>query len=136
MANGILTASAAILPSIRDIAIPRIVAALIDQAGSLTLTSRAFHSDQLGEYTRYITDYFGYDKVLPMNTGVEAVETAIKLCRRWGYQVKGHPGKQGEDHRLRRQFPRPDNHRHLFQHRSRIQPAIRALCAGLRHHPL
>jgi ornithine--oxo-acid transaminase len=68
---------------------PRIIASLIDQAGILTLTSRAFHSDQLGEYTRYVTDYFGYDKVLPMNTGVEAVETAIKLCRRWGYQVKG-----------------------------------------------
>jgi ornithine--oxo-acid transaminase len=68
---------------------PRIVAAMIEQAGRLTLTSRAFHSDQLGEYTRYITGYFGYDKVLPMNTGVEAVETAIKLCRRWGYQVKG-----------------------------------------------
>jgi ornithine--oxo-acid transaminase len=68
---------------------PRLVAALIEQAGRLTLTSRAFHSDQLGEYTRYITGFFGYDKVLPMNTGVEAVETAVKLCRRWGYQVKG-----------------------------------------------
>lgn len=68
---------------------PRIVAALIGQARRLTLTSRAFHSDQLGEYARYVTDYFGYDKVLPMNTGVEAVETAIKLCRRWGYQIKG-----------------------------------------------
>lgn len=70
---------------------PRIVARLIEQASQLTLTSRAFHSDLLGEYARYITDYFGYDKVLPMNTGVEAVETAIKLCRRWGYQVKGVP---------------------------------------------
>lgn len=70
---------------------PRIIAALIEQAGRLTLTSRAFHSDLLGEYTQYITAYFGYDKVLPMNTGVEAVETAIKLCRRWGYQVKGIP---------------------------------------------
>src|SRR5271155_5680205 len=67
---------------------PRIIAALIDQAGILTLTSRAFHSDQRGEYPRYITEYFGYDKVLPMNTGVEAVETAIKLGRRWGYAVK------------------------------------------------
>jgi len=70
---------------------PRIIAALVEQAGRLTLTSRAFHSDVLGEYARYITQYFGYDKVLPMNTGVEAVETAIKLCRRWGYQVKGIP---------------------------------------------
>jgi ornithine--oxo-acid transaminase len=70
---------------------PRIVDALMEQAGRLTLTSRAFHSDLLGEYARYITNYFGYDKVLPMNTGVEAVETALKLCRRWGYQVKGIP---------------------------------------------
>lgn len=68
---------------------PRIIEALIDQARSLTLTSRAFHSDQLGEYAKFITDYFGYDKVLPMNTGVEAVETALKLTRRWGYRVKG-----------------------------------------------
>jgi ornithine--oxo-acid transaminase len=70
---------------------PRIVAALQEQAARLTLTSRAFHSDLLGEYVRYITGYFGYDKVLPMNTGVEAVETALKLCRRWAYQVKGVP---------------------------------------------
>jgi ornithine--oxo-acid transaminase len=70
---------------------PRIISALVEQAQLLTLTSRAFHSDLLGEYARYITGYFGYDKVLPMNTGVEAVETAIKLCRRWGYQVKGIP---------------------------------------------
>jgi ornithine--oxo-acid transaminase len=70
---------------------PRIVSALIEQASQLTLTSRAFHSDTLGEYVQYVTGYFGYDKVLPMNTGVEAVETAIKLCRRWGYQVKGIP---------------------------------------------
>ncbi len=68
---------------------PKIVQALIEQAQQLTLTSRAFHSDQLGEYVKYITAYFGYDKVLPMNTGVEAVETGIKLCRKWGYQVKG-----------------------------------------------
>ncbi|HEY4147833.1 MAG TPA: ornithine--oxo-acid transaminase [Chitinophagaceae bacterium] len=68
---------------------PAIIAAFIQQAQKLTLTSRAFHSDQLGEYARYITDYFGYDRVLPMNTGVEAVETALKLARRWGYDVKG-----------------------------------------------
>ena len=68
---------------------PKIVAALIEQAQKLTLTSRAFHSDLLGEYEQFITAYFGYDKVLPMNTGVEAVETAIKLCRRWAYDVKG-----------------------------------------------
>jgi ornithine--oxo-acid transaminase len=68
---------------------PKIVSALIEQAQKLTLTSRAFHSELLAEYTKFITDYFGYDKVLPMNTGVEAVETAIKLARRWGYEVKG-----------------------------------------------
>jgi ornithine--oxo-acid transaminase len=68
---------------------PRIVAALVEQASKLTLTSRAFHSDLLGEYEKFITGYFGYDKLLPMNTGVEAVETALKLCRRWGYAVKG-----------------------------------------------
>jgi ornithine--oxo-acid transaminase len=68
---------------------PKIIKALIDQAQTLTLTSRAFHSNLLGEFAKYITGYFGYDKVLPMNTGVEAVETGIKLCRRWGYAVKG-----------------------------------------------
>jgi ornithine--oxo-acid transaminase len=70
---------------------PKIVKAFIEQSQKLTLTSRAFHSDLLGEYARYITDFFGYDKVLPMNTGVEAVETAVKLCRKWGYEVKGIP---------------------------------------------
>ncbi len=68
---------------------PKIIAALVDQAGKLTLTSRAFHNDLLGRYSKYITALFGYDKVLPMNTGVEAVETAIKLARRWGYAKKG-----------------------------------------------
>jgi len=75
---------------------PRIIAALTEQASRLTLTSRAFHSDLLGEYTHYITTYFGYQKVLPMNTGVEAVETALKLCRRWGYQVKGIPDNKAK----------------------------------------
>lgn len=68
---------------------PKIVGALVAQAQKLTLTSRAFHSDLLGEYARYITAYFGYDRVLPMNSGVEAVETALKLARRWGYDKKG-----------------------------------------------
>lgn len=68
---------------------PRIIATLVEQAQRLTLTSRAFHSDLLGEYAEYITRLFGYDKVLPMNTGVEAVETALKLARRWGYEIKG-----------------------------------------------
>jgi len=67
---------------------PKIIAALTQQAAQLTLTSRAFHSNLLGQYEQYITAYFGYDKVLPMNTGVEAVETALKLSRKWGYEVK------------------------------------------------
>lgn len=68
---------------------PKIVKALIDQAGTLALTSRAFHSAVMAEYTEYITNYFGYDKVLPMNTGAEGVETALKLCRKWAYLKKG-----------------------------------------------
>ncbi len=68
---------------------PEILEALISQARKLTLTSRAFHNNLLGEYEKYITSYFGYDKVLPMNTGVEAVETALKLSRKWGYEKKG-----------------------------------------------
>ncbi len=67
---------------------PRIVRALTEQAARLTLTSRAFHSSLLGEFEKYMTSYFGYQKVLPMNSGVEAVETAIKLARRWGYRQK------------------------------------------------
>jgi len=65
---------------------PKIVNAMIDQAKRLTLTSRAFYNDSLGPYEKFITEYFGFDKVLPMNTGAEAVETAIKLCRKWAYE--------------------------------------------------
>jgi ornithine--oxo-acid transaminase len=68
---------------------PKIVTAFIEQSQKLTLTSRAFHTNWLGEYAKFVTHFFGYDKVLPMNTGVEAVETAIKLCRKWAYEVKG-----------------------------------------------
>lgn len=68
---------------------PRIIKALNDQAQKLTLTSRAFHSSVLGEYTKFITDYFGFERVLPMNSGVEACESAVKLARRWAYDVKG-----------------------------------------------
>ena len=75
---------------------PRIIEALTDQAQQLTLTSRAFHNNLLGEYEKFISSYFGYDKVLPMNTGVEAGETAIKLARRWGYTVKGIEANQAK----------------------------------------
>ncbi|KAG0171592.1 ornithine aminotransferase [Apophysomyces sp. BC1034] len=70
---------------------PKIVKALCDQAQKLTLSSRAFYNDVFGEFAKYVTDYFGYDMVLPMNTGAEAVETAIKLARKWGYLKKGIP---------------------------------------------
>ena len=75
---------------------PAIIKTLQEQAAKLTLTSRAFHNNLLGEYEKYITEYFGYDKVLPMNTGVEGGETAIKLARRWGYAVKGIPENQAK----------------------------------------
>ncbi len=68
---------------------PAIIKAMTEQASKLTLTSRAFYNNQLGEYEQFITNYFGYDKVLPMNTGVEAGETAVKLARRWAYEKKG-----------------------------------------------
>lgn len=75
---------------------PLIVQALKDQADRLTLTSRAFHNDMLGKYEQFMTEFFGYDKVLPMNTGVEGGETAVKLCRKWAYEVKGIPANQAK----------------------------------------
>jgi ornithine--oxo-acid transaminase len=75
---------------------PRIIDALTEQAQKLTLTSRAFYNDALGPYEQYITSFFGFDKVLPMNTGAEAVETAIKICRKWGYEKKGIPENQAK----------------------------------------
>ena len=75
---------------------PKIVNAMVQQAQTLTLTSRAFYNDQLGDFEEYVTKYFGFDKVLPMNTGAEAVETAIKLCRKWAYEVKGIPENQAQ----------------------------------------
>lgn len=75
---------------------PKIVNALIEQAQKLTLTSRAFYSNNLGKYEEYVTKYFGYDKVLPMNTGAEADETALKLVRRWGYDIKGIPENEAK----------------------------------------
>ncbi len=75
---------------------PRIVNALKEQAESLCLTSRAFYNDMLGRYEKYITEYFGFDKVLPMNTGAEGVETAIKICRKWGYEKKGIPNGEAK----------------------------------------
>ncbi|MCG6162215.1 aminotransferase class III-fold pyridoxal phosphate-dependent enzyme, partial [Leptospira bandrabouensis] len=70
---------------------PEIVRTLIEQSQKLTLTSRAFYNSQLGEYEEYLTNLLGYQRLLPMNTGVEAAETSVKLCRKWGYKVKGIP---------------------------------------------
>ena len=75
---------------------PKIIKALNEQAGNLTLTSRAFYNDKLGAYEKYVTEYFGFDKVLPMNTGAEAVETALKIARKWGYEKKGIPSNQAK----------------------------------------
>lgn len=75
---------------------PKVVQAMVDQAQKLTLTSRAFYNDKLGNYEEYVTKYFGFDKVLPMNTGAEAVETALKVCRKWAYEVKGIPENQAQ----------------------------------------
>jgi ornithine--oxo-acid transaminase len=75
---------------------PDIVNAMIEQAQTLTLTSRAFYNDKLGVYEEYLTNYFGFDKVLPMNTGAEAVETALKLCRKWAYEKKGIPENEAQ----------------------------------------
>jgi ornithine--oxo-acid transaminase len=75
---------------------PRIMETFLQQAQRLTLTSRAFHNDALGEFAEFITKFFGYNKVLPMNTGVEAVETGLKLARRWGYQIKGIPDNKAK----------------------------------------
>ena len=74
---------------------PKIVGAMVDQAKNLTLTSRAFYNSALGEYEEYMSKTFGFDKILPMNTGAEAVETALKLARKWGYEKKGVPQNQG-----------------------------------------
>ena len=75
---------------------PKIVEAMVNQAQTLTLTSRAFYNDKLGEYEKFATEYFGFDKLLPMNTGAEAVETALKLCRKWAYEKKGIPENEAQ----------------------------------------
>ena len=78
---------------------PKIIGALTEQAQTLTLTSRAFHNDCLGEFSEYVTNYFGYDRVLPMNTGVEGGETAVKLARRWGYDCLLYTSPSPRDQR-------------------------------------
>ncbi len=75
---------------------PSITEALVGQAHTLTLTSRAFYNNVLGEYQKYVTEYFGFDRILPMNTGAEGVETAIKICRKWAYEKKGIPENEAQ----------------------------------------
>src|SRR5690606_2774731 len=75
---------------------PKIIQALQDQASKITLTSRAFFNDQLGAFAKQLSELFGYDKILPMNSGAEAVETAIKLARKWAYKTKGIPENQAK----------------------------------------
>ena len=93
---------------------PRIIGALVDQAYTLTLTSRAFYNDALGPYEKYVTEYFGYQKVLPMNTGAEGDETAIKLCRKWAYKKKGIPQNEAKIICCENNFHgRHDHHLHV-----------------------
>ena len=119
----------------------------VEQAQRVTLTSRAFRNDQLPRFAAELAELCGMEMVLPMNTGAEAVETAIKAVRRWGYARKGIPRGPGRDHRLREQFPRADHHHHRLLLRAalsrRLRPVHARLCdgavrrrrgAGARHH--
>ncbi len=95
---------------------PRLVKALVGQACRVALTSRAFRNDQLGPFCQEICELTGYQRMLPMNSGAEAVETAIKAARKWGYTVKGIPDEPGRDPGIRRQLPRPHHdHRRLLR---------------------
>ena len=106
---------------------PRLIATAHEQLDRLTLTSRAFVHDQFADFCRELADLCGTDLVLPMNTGAEAVETAIKVARKWGYQVKGVPAGTGHHRGRRRQLPRPDHHHHQLLHRRRRPQRLRAV---------
>jgi hypothetical protein len=110
---------------------PRIVDALVQQAQTLTLTSRAFYSDKLGECVKYLCEYFGYDKALLMNTGAEANETALKLARKWGLPGKRHSRKPGRDRGRAAQLPRPYPGHHLRLHRPGSHPQLWSVHARL-----
>ena len=92
---------------------PRIIKAMHDQSATLTLTSRAFHNNKLGGYLEFTTKYFGFESLLPMNTGAEGVETAIKISRKWGHTIKGIPEGTSTNRCLRQQFSRKNNHNHF-----------------------
>ena len=115
---------------------PKIYQALVDQARTLTLTSRAFHNDQLALFYKELCELTRSHKVLPMNSGAEAVESAIKTVRKWGYEMKGVPGGPGRDHRLPQQLPRPDHRHHRLQQRSAARRVLWSVCAWIQSHPV
>ena len=106
------------------------------QLGRLTLTSRAFHNDLLGAFARELADLCGMDAVLPMNTGAEAVETALKMARKWGYERKGVPEGRAKIVVMRGQLPRPDHHDHQVQRRPGGSSRVRPVHAGVRDRAL
>jgi ornithine--oxo-acid transaminase len=128
---------------------PAIVEAAKQQVDRLTLTSRAFHNDQMGPFLRELCELAGYEKALPMNSGAEAVETAIKAVRRWGYRVKGIPADQAEivvcsnnfhgrttDRRVLEQLPRAHHHRRVVLDGRGISRRVRPADSGLHSHSL
>ena len=112
---------------------PKILAAMVEQAGKLAITSRAFRNDQLALFYEELAGLTGAHKILPMNSGAEAVESAIKAVRKWGYEVRGRAGGRGRDHRLRRQLPRPHHRHRRLLHRSRRAQRLRPVPQGLPH---
>ena len=115
---------------------PVLVDAAKRQLERITLTSRAFHNDQLGPFVTALAALAGKDMVLPMNTGAEAVESAIKVARAWGYRVKGVAHGQGDDHRGRRQLPRPHHDDRQLLRRRRRARRLRPVHARLRQRAL
>jgi 4-aminobutyrate aminotransferase-like enzyme len=112
---------------------PALLAALRDQLDRVTLTSRAFHHDQFAPFCADLARLTGMDAVLPMNTGAEAVETSLKLARRWGYRVKGVPEDQAHHRRGRQQLPRPHHHDRQLLDRPRGARALRSLHTRFPH---
>ena len=115
---------------------PELIAAAKEQLDRVTLTSRAFHNDQMGPFLRDLTELCGMDMALPMNSGAEAVETAIKTARKWGYEVKGVAPESREGDRRRRELPRPDDHDRQLLDRRGLEPELRSVHAGVRGRPV
>ena len=114
----------------------RLIDAAKAQLDRVTLTSRAFHHDRFGDFCEQLAELCGMEMVLPMNTGAEAVETAVKTARKWGYRVKGVPRRPGEDHRRGQQLPRPHDDDRLLLHRRGGPRRLRPVHARLRDRPL